>query len=233
LTRTAKEFASPIYWLANNNGRTFPACTILLIHHANKTGGFRGTTAIRDAVDEVWGLRYVEAQEGDGNPASVVDRVLQRVRAAYPRSVTRSELAADPLCGGSVAGITKATQRLVSRGLIWAAETRPSKGGGSPMPAYQALVSREKPINSCPTGAKTSEGLESTAGQPSDVSSCVQLSSTQVDNHLDKPTPCPAAIPSDTNGSAPVGQVLHVSPKETRSADELDQLMQEAARMWD
>ena len=52
-----KEFASPIYWLSNNNGRAFPGCTILLIHHSNKSGGFRGTTAIRDAVDEVWGLR--------------------------------------------------------------------------------------------------------------------------------------------------------------------------------
>lgn len=273
-----KEFASPIYWLANNNGRTFPACTILLIHHANKTGGFRGSTAIRDAVDEVWGLRrptpqqvaqtgsnarlitveksragrdgskllmklesdltfsltdYVEENLETGNPASVVDRVLQRIRAAYPRSVTRSELAADPLCGGSVAGITKATQRLVSRGLIWVAETRPSKGGGSSMPAFQALVSREKPQNSCPTGAKPSQELESTAGQPSDVSSCVQLSSQQLDNHLDTSTPCPAAFPSNTNGSAPVGQVLQVSPREERSPEELARLMEEAARMWD
>jgi RecA-family ATPase len=58
-----KEFASPIYWLANNNGRTFPACTILLIHHANKTGGFRGSTAIRDAVDEVWGLKRPDKKQ--------------------------------------------------------------------------------------------------------------------------------------------------------------------------
>jgi replicative DNA helicase len=109
----------------------FPACTILLIHHANKTGGFRGSTAIRDAVDEVWGLRrpdkrqleqvghnarliaveksragrdgsrllmkleddltfsladYVETDVESANPASVVDRVLQRLRAAYPRA---------------------------------------------------------------------------------------------------------------------------------------------------
>ena len=30
--------------------------TILIIHHANKNGGFRGTSAIRDAVDETWKL---------------------------------------------------------------------------------------------------------------------------------------------------------------------------------
>jgi replicative DNA helicase len=121
-----KEFAGPIYWLSNNNGRLFPGCTILLIHHANKTGGFRGSTAIRDAVDEVWGLRrpdkgqqerglhnarlitveksragrdgskllmkleddltfsltdYVEQDQESNNPASIVDKVLQRIRA--------------------------------------------------------------------------------------------------------------------------------------------------------
>jgi hypothetical protein len=158
-----KEFASPIYWLANNNGRLFPACTILLIHHANKTGGFRGSTAIRDAVDEVWGLRrpdkgqqerglhnarlitveksragrdgskllmkleddltfsltdYVELDQESNNPASIVDKVLQRIRVVHPRHLTLTDLAADPLCGGTVAGISKALQRLSSRGLI-------------------------------------------------------------------------------------------------------------------
>ena len=51
------DFATPLYWLTRNNGVAFPACTILIIHHANKTGGFRGTSAIRDAVDETWSLR--------------------------------------------------------------------------------------------------------------------------------------------------------------------------------
>jgi len=268
-----KEFASPIYWLANNNGRTFPACTILLIHHANKTGGFRGSTAIRDAVDEVWGLRrpdkkqleqtgsnarlitveksragrdgskllmklendltfsltdYVEMDGESASPASIVDRVLQRIRAVYPRSVTRSELAADPLCGGSVAGIAKATQRLVSRNLIWVAEERPNKAGGSPAPAYQALLSREKPLNSCPTGTKPSQELERAGGQPSEMSTSCPPGAEQVDNQLDTSTPCPPALPSDTNRSAPGGQVLEVSPKEERTQEELDRLMEEA-----
>ena len=51
------DFATPLYWLTRNNGVLFPASTILLIHHANKTGGFRGTSAIRDAVDETWALK--------------------------------------------------------------------------------------------------------------------------------------------------------------------------------
>jgi hypothetical protein len=274
-----KEFASPIYWLANNNGRLFPACTILLIHHANKTGGFRGSTAIRDAVDEVWGLRrpdkkqveqtgynarlitveksragrdgskllmklesdltfsladYMEVDTESAGPASIVDRVLQRVRAAYPRSVSRSDLAADSLCGGSVAGIRKAVQRLVSRGLIEVAEERPSEGGGSPTAFYRAITSREKPINMCPTGEEPSQGLESTVGQPLDVSHCCPTAGDEVDSQWDNPQPCPTANPSDTKGFAPVGQVLEVSPKgEERSEAELAHLMEEAARLWD
>jgi hypothetical protein len=268
-----KEFASPIYWLANNNGRLFPACTILLIHHANKTGGFRGSTAIRDAVDEVWGLRrpdkkqveqtgynarlitveksragrdgskllmklesdltfsladYVEVDTESASPASIVDRVLQRIRAAYPRSVSRSDLAADPLCGGSVAGIRKATQRLVSRGLIRVTGESPSKGGGSPSPEYQAVISREKSLNVCPTGVKPSQGLESTVGQPVSVSSCTDAELPQ----LDTPLPCPTDKSSDTNEPGPVGQVFDVSPKEERSLDELTELFHKA-NIWD
>ena len=35
----------------------------MIIHHSNKQGGFRGTTAIRDAVDEVWALRKLSDEE--------------------------------------------------------------------------------------------------------------------------------------------------------------------------
>ena len=48
------DFAQPLYWLTRNNGVLFPKTTILIIHHANKNGGFRGTSAIRDA--ETWKL---------------------------------------------------------------------------------------------------------------------------------------------------------------------------------
>ncbi len=51
------DFANPLYDFALDNGTLFPATTIIIIHHANKNGGFRGTTAIRDAVDETWALK--------------------------------------------------------------------------------------------------------------------------------------------------------------------------------
>jgi hypothetical protein len=267
-----KEFASPIYWLANNNGRMFPACTILLIHHANKTGGFRGSTAIRDAVDEVWGLRrpdkkqveqtgynarlitveksragrdgskllmklesdltfsladYVELDTDSASPASIVDRVLQRLRAAYPRSLSRSDLAADALCGGSVAAIGKALQRLASRGLVEVVGQ--TSTGARPSNLYQAVLSRDMCVNKCPELGKPSQGLGSKKGQPLSMSSFDGETGAKEDS----PTPCPDLLPSHTNGSGITGQVFEPSPREERTPEELEQLMQEAARLWD
>ena len=51
------DFATPLYWLTRNNGDAFPPTTIVVIHHANKNGNFRGSSAIRDAVDEVISLK--------------------------------------------------------------------------------------------------------------------------------------------------------------------------------
>ncbi len=273
-----KEFASPIYWLANNNGRTFPACTILLIHHANKTGGFRGSTAIRDAVDEVWGLRrpdkrqveqtgsnarlitveksragrdgskllmkleidltfsladYIELDGDSASPASIVDRVLQRIRAAYPRSVSRSDLAADPLCGGSVAGIKKATQRLVSRGLIWVSGEMPGKNGAPVSPLFQAIISREKPINMCPAGPEALVRLESDPGQGVEGVPGSSADPVTGTNPRDTLSDCPGVEASHSSASGAAGHDFEGSPKEKRSVTELDRLMQEAARLWD
>ena len=273
-----KEFASPIYWLANNNGRTFPACTILLIHHANKTGGFRGSTAIRDAVDEVWGLRrpdkkqleqtganarlitveksragrdgskllmklesdltfsltdYVELDGDSSSPASIVDRVLQRIRAAYPRSVSRSDLAADPLCGGSVAGIKKATQRLVSRGLICVSGETPGKNGAPGNPLFQAITSREKPLKVCPSVSEALVRLEKVPGHGVEAVPVPLDDLATGTNPRDTDLGCPGIEASHTNGSGTEGQLLHGSPREERSAEELEVLMKEAAQLWD
>jgi hypothetical protein len=267
-----KEFASPIYWLANNNGRVFPACTILLIHHANKTGGFRGSTAIRDAVDEVWGLRrpdkrqveqvgynarlitveksragrdgskllmklesdltfslsdFVELDTDSVSPASIVDRVLQRLRAAHPREMTMSDLASDPLCGGSVAAIKKALQRLVSRGLVEIVGKR--EGAGSKASnLYQAVLSRDMCVSSSPFSGKPCGGLELERGQPLELSPLSPFSSEK----RDTPTPCPHLDPSDTNGSGQKGQVLDVPPREERQPEELEALKAAAIETW-
>jgi hypothetical protein len=268
-----KEYASPIYWLSNNNGRMFPACTILLIHHANKTGGFRGSSAIRDAVDEVWGLRrpdkkqmeqlgantrlisveksragrdgsrllmklesdltfsladYVEIDAESAGPASIVDRVLQRLRAVHPREMALTDLASDPLCGGKVAAIKKALQRLKSRGLIEISGSRAS--GSRAANLYRAVVSRDMCVNVCPELEKPSGGLESKSGQPSDVSRFVECPGANKDN----PTPCPDLLPSSGLGSGNSGQLLHVPPREGERSDaEMQRLIQEAAQVWE
>ena len=283
-----KEFASPIYWLSNNNGRLFPGCTILLIHHANKTGGFRGSTAIRDAVDEVWGLRrpdkrqleqvghnarliaveksragrdgsrllmkleddltfsladYVETDVESANPASVVDRVLQRLRAAYPRALAVTDLAADPLCGGKVAAIRKSLQRLLSRGLIEIGGVAESGKAGRPSNQYVALLSRDMPHKGGVLNTKTSARQGNQMGQPSGVSYLededlggtgvteAEGAETSVSN-WDTPTPCPIQEPSDQQASAPIGQVLHVSPCKERTAQELVKLTEAARDAW-
>jgi hypothetical protein len=59
------EFAMPLYWLTRGNGVLWPAATIMVIHHANKAGGFRGTSAIRDAVTETWSLKRPEEGKSD------------------------------------------------------------------------------------------------------------------------------------------------------------------------
>ena len=40
----------------------------MIVHHANKSGGFRGTSAIRDAVDETWALKRPTAEQIEKNP---------------------------------------------------------------------------------------------------------------------------------------------------------------------
>ena len=58
-----REFALPIKRLARRNGQDFPACSIVIIHHNTKEGKFRGTSAIRAAVDETWNMRKVSLDE--------------------------------------------------------------------------------------------------------------------------------------------------------------------------
>jgi hypothetical protein len=58
-----REFALPLKKLARRNGIDFDACTIIVIHHNTKNGTFRGTSAIRAAVDETWNMRKASQQE--------------------------------------------------------------------------------------------------------------------------------------------------------------------------
>jgi hypothetical protein len=285
-----KEFASPLYWLANNNGRVFPACTILVVHHSNKTGGFRGTTALRDACDEVWSLRkpsdkemervgfssrlvtidksragrggsklllkmledltfelkdYVEITTESAEPASIIDRVLQRLRSAAKTNEgrTREELNSDPICGGSVMGIKKALQRLEARGLVSSTEEPSEKRTGRTKKRFFALLARDMCQRECPLTPKTSLELDSlggqgvggsplnlavSAGQEGEAPEAVEQQQNLGVHAIGCPpeTPCSDAVFAQ-------GDTISVTPQgNLRSSEELEALKEAAARHW-
>jgi hypothetical protein len=286
-----KEFAGPLYWLANNNGRLFHPCTILVVHHSNKSGGFRGTTALRDAVDEVWSLRkpsekemervgfssrlitveksragrggsklllkmledltfelkdYVEITAESATPASIVDRVLQRLRSAAKSGEgrTRQELDSDPLCGGSVVGIKKALQRLEARGLISSTEEPSAKRAGSSVKRYFALVSRDMCERECPPIEQSSVGLEKLGGQGVEVSPLISEVSPLAGADAGSATADDADLGGHENGCPPEttsvdaafaqGDTFSVTPQgEDRSPQELNAMLDAAGRIWD
>ena len=82
------DFATPLYWLTRNNGVLFPATTILIVHHANKQGGFRGTSAIRDAVDETWALKKPSKEQVEKGIAPVHSRLITIEKSRSGRSGT-------------------------------------------------------------------------------------------------------------------------------------------------
>ncbi len=64
------EYARPLLEMAGLAAES--GCTFLIVHHTNKEGGVRGTTAIRNAVSEVWHL-YSDSSKG----ALPNDRILE------------------------------------------------------------------------------------------------------------------------------------------------------------
>ena len=82
------DFATPLYWLTKNNGVLFPKATILIVHHANKNGGFRGTSAIRDAVDETWALKKPTKEQVEKGIAPAHSRIITIEKSRSGRSGT-------------------------------------------------------------------------------------------------------------------------------------------------
>lgn len=77
------EFAQPLYWLSAKNGILWPACTIVVLHHAAKaTGGARGSTAISAAVSEVWNISLPTKDSG----LNVDQRVIKVGKSRLNRS---------------------------------------------------------------------------------------------------------------------------------------------------
>jgi len=58
-----REYAMPLKRLVRRNGDDFPACTIIVIHHNTKSGQYRGTGAIKSAVDETWNMQKLSNEQ--------------------------------------------------------------------------------------------------------------------------------------------------------------------------
>lgn len=221
------EFAQPLYWLTKNNGDLFPATTILIVHHANKNGGFRGTSAIRDAVDETWALRKPTDEEkarigghsrlitieksrsgrmdtqlvmqmqddlsftisdftpaineNNTSPASVADRVLQKLRVVHPESRTIEDLFYDPLINGKTAAIRKSLQRLEKRGLVVSSASDKSRSKQQTN-SYKAILARGEGQKVSQPGVDASAGAESKVGHKAGTPlSCPNLSEGSVE----------------------------------------------------
>jgi len=280
------EYAEPIYWYSAENGESFPATTIVFIHHAAKSGDFRGTSALQDAVDESWAIRRPEKAElervgasarlitigksREGNedkqmilrqqedltfslqdlpaldgadsaaPASIIDRVLQRLRTkGVP--MTKTELNADPLLGGSVNAISKSLQRLVDRGLVategersskryWAVLARRGGGGTSCPKEEKPSVGAASEEMGCPTLSRSVPSCpESEPGTPS------QAAKGQNGTKRDKTGQAKSSDTLQGNEFQSLGQQdpAIFTRGDQRSPSELENLMAEAAQTWD
>ena len=273
------EFAQPLYWLNTNNGVLWPACTIVVLHHAAKSGaGARGSSAIPAAVAEIWnieepardsgfsvdqriitvgksrigrkGERLVQTQEDDltvtlqeiskpeemqTRAGTVAERIMNRLLTAK-RPMTRAELNADPLVGGSVAAIKKTLQRLVSRGVVEVVEAkqRSSHAGGKKELAYQSLrggsqkVSRTVEIPSAGTDLQRDTHLIS-EGCP--VDGCDPPYGER--DTLPENEECPIKEPCAGAGSEPEETVSLSPHARERSEAELNALRDAAWSEWD
>jgi hypothetical protein len=273
------EYAEPMYWYSSENGESFPATTIVFIHHANKEGGFRGTTALEDAVDISMAIRRpekkeqeflgtgsrlititksregnegkqlkltqeddltftladVEAPPGEDQPASVVDRVLVRLRDSR-KPMSRTQLNADPLCGGKVEAIRKALERLEAKGLVRSTGEGRSK-------QYEALLAhaggQDKAVHN-PTEASAGAG-SATRTKPDNpknvrVGDAAALSDAepgQTRTNPDKKQVLSDAELLPRSASAETGQEKgSIFTRVERTPEEMRQIMQTAMKPW-
>jgi len=112
-----------------------------------------------------------EVDETNTSPASVTDRVLQKLRVVYPESRTKDDLVCDPLIDGKPAAIHKSLQRLEKRGLIvsdapkksqvknWTAVLARGEGERVSTVPIKPVMERDLPLDTTPGQVKGVQGL--------------------------------------------------------------------------
>jgi len=155
----------------------------------------------------------VEWQKPDAiqtRAGSLIEKILQRLLVAG-KPMSRTELCADQLVGGSVAAVRKTLQRMVNRGVIKIAEKHPRADGKGKHENYYVPAGNK--ISSC-GGTQISAsreqipsaGTEDKRDTLSEDSNVSQLGKTIRDlggTPAEKQEQCPVKNPSDTNESSP------------------------------
>ena len=112
-----------------------------------------------------------EVDENNTSPASVTDRVLQKLRVVYPESRTKDDLVCDNLINGKPAAIQKSLQRLEKRGLIvsdvpkgsqtktWTAVLARGEGKRVSTVPINPALERDLPLDTTPGQGKGVQGL--------------------------------------------------------------------------
>ena len=108
-----------------------------------------------------------EVDRTNTSPASVSDRVLQKLRVVYPESRSTNNLVDDPLLEGKPAAIRKSLQRLLKRGLIEASNEQETSPAGKTLQTYKAILARGEGQTSVPSRPLSSNGTGSDLGQSS------------------------------------------------------------------
>ena len=178
-----------------------------------------------------------EGDQADTTPASQTDKVLQRIRTGYPRWYSRQQLVEDPLLGGSVAGIRKALDRLVKRGLL-VAEERPTGKGGKPPMVFQAVLShtRGEGAQVSHSGQNPSTGTKDewdTKVAEQEVSHSFEGSAGRMGHIAAEQGGCPIQEPSADAGSASNGTPdTYPRARGKRTPEELAALAARADEIW-
>lgn len=92
-----REAAIPLYFLNNKNGTLWPSCSIIIIHHDNKEGGYRGHSAIKGAVSEMWQIQEIPEDKRDHLPNYRNQRMItnRKTRSGLKNRVMLSTLNED------------------------------------------------------------------------------------------------------------------------------------------
>jgi hypothetical protein len=199
----------------------------------------KGETLIQSQLDdltvEIKEIRRKE--EVQTKAGSVADKIMARLQTCG-KPMSRGDLNADTLVGGSVSAIRKSLQRLENRGVLQVTE-RPS-AQGKPEKYYSALracgESREMgqdPQTPCNDKNEKWDTTSVAAGTPQGVPSSPRRDGTT--SKKSKPAKeCPITKSSAGAGSDPDGtQDLYPRVREERSVDELAKLNDEAWNAWD